>query len=66
MKYNSKKTIGLITVCSIVIVIAMLVNYRITQHVVERTVIAQQEDIAGKAANTEAFFVGSSSTFSPQ
>ncbi len=52
MKYNSKKTIGLITVCSIVIVIAMLVNYRITQHVVERTVIAQQEDIAGKAANT--------------
>ncbi len=35
-----------------VILIAMLVNYRITQHVVERTVIAQQEDITAKAVNT--------------
>ena len=52
MKYNSKKTIAVITICSIVILIAMLINYRITQHVVERTVIAQQEDIAGKAVNT--------------
>ncbi len=52
MKYNSKKTIGIITVCSVVILIAMLVNYRITQHVVERTVIAQQEDITAKAVNT--------------
>lgn len=52
MKYNSKKTIAIITLCSVVILIAMLVNYRLTQHVVESTVIAQQEDIADKAANT--------------
>lgn len=52
MKYNSKKTITIITLCSLVILAAMLINYRITQHVVEGTVIAQQEDIAGKAANT--------------
>ncbi len=52
MKYNSKKTIAIITVCSVVILTAMLVNYRITQHVVERTVIAQQEDITAKAVNT--------------
>lgn len=52
MKYNSKKTMTVITLCSVVILSAMLVNYRITQHVVERTVVAQQEDIAGKAANT--------------
>ncbi|MDK9706735.1 MAG: cache domain-containing protein [Desulforhopalus sp.] len=52
MKYNSKKTIAIITICSVVILIAMLVNYRLTQHVVETTVIAQQEDIADKAANT--------------
>ncbi|MFH0783997.1 MAG: cache domain-containing protein [Pseudomonadota bacterium] len=52
MRYNSKKTIVVITICSVVILAAMLVNYRITQHVVEGTVIAQQEDIANKAANT--------------
>jgi PAS domain S-box-containing protein len=52
MKYNSKKTITIITLCALLILAAMLVNYRITQHVVEGTVIAQQEDIAGKAANT--------------
>ena len=52
MKYNSKKTITIITLCALLILAAMLVNYRITQHVVEGTVIAQQEDIADKAANT--------------
>jgi len=52
MKYNSKKTITIILLCALLILVAMLVNYRITQHVVEGTVIAQQEDIAGKAANT--------------
>ena len=52
MKYNSKKTITIITVCSVIVLAAMLVNYRITQHVVESTVIAQQEDITAKAVNT--------------
>lgn len=52
MKYNSKKAISVITICSLFILTAILVNYRITQHVVESTVIAHQEDIAGKATNT--------------
>jgi PAS domain S-box-containing protein len=52
MKYPIKKTIAIITLCAVVILIATIVNYRITQHVVEKTVIAQQEDIATKAVNT--------------
>ncbi len=52
MKYPIKKTIAIITLCSLVILVATLINYRITQHVVEKTVIAQQEDIASKAVNT--------------
>lgn len=52
MKYNFKKTIIVITVCSAIILAATLINYRIAQHVVEKTVIAQQEDIATKAVST--------------
>jgi PAS domain S-box-containing protein len=52
MKYPIKKTITIITVCAVVILAATIINYRITQHVVEQTVIAQQEDIATKAVNT--------------
>ncbi|HBG20557.1 MAG TPA: hypothetical protein DDY32_15135 [Desulfobulbaceae bacterium] len=52
MKYPIKKTLLIVTGCAIVILVATLVNYRITQHVVEKTVIAQQEEMAGKAVNT--------------
>lgn len=51
-KYPIKKTIAIITACSVVILIATIINYRITQHVVEKTVIGRQEDIATKAVNT--------------
>ncbi len=52
MKYHIKKTITVITLSSIAVLTATIINYRITQHVVEKTVIAQQEEIATKAANT--------------
>ena len=52
MKYPIKKTLLIVTGCAVVILVATFVNYRITQHVVEKTVIAQQEEIAGKAVNT--------------
>lgn len=52
MKYPIKKTLLIVTGCAIVILVATLVNYRITQHVVEKTVIAQQEEMAGKAVDT--------------
>ncbi len=52
MKYHIKKTIIIITLSSLAILTATIINYRITQHVVEKTVIAQQEDIATKAVNT--------------
>ncbi len=52
MKYNSKKTILIITISAAVILAAILVNYRITQHVVEKTLIAQQQEIADKATTT--------------
>lgn len=52
MIYNSKKTIFITLSCSVMILAALLVNYRITQHVVESTVIAQQEDITAKAVQT--------------
>ena len=51
MKYNIKKVIAVITLCSLVILAATIINYRITQHVVEKTVIAQQEDNADKVVN---------------
>ena len=52
MKYPIRKTLLVVAGCAIVILVATFVNYRITQHVVERTVIAQQEEMAGKAVNT--------------
>ncbi len=52
MKYPIKKTLLIVAGCAVVILVATLVNYRITQHVVEKTVIAQQEEMAGKAVNT--------------
>ncbi len=52
MKYPIKKTLGAIAACALVLLTATLINYRITQHVVEKTVISQQEEVAGKAVNT--------------
>ena len=52
MKYPIKKTLGAIAVCALVLLTATLINYRITQHVVEKTVISQQEEVTGKAVNT--------------
>ncbi len=52
MKYPIRKTLLIVTGCAVVILVATFVNYRITQHVVEKTVIAQQEEMAGKAVST--------------
>jgi sensor c-di-GMP phosphodiesterase-like protein len=52
MKYNIKKTIFIITACSVVILAVAVINYRIARHVVEQTVIAQQRDFATKAVYT--------------
>lgn len=56
-RYNSKKVLSLIAIAAAAILAAVMVNYRITQHVLERTVIAQQEDIAAKATNTVEFWL---------
>lgn len=52
MKYPIKKTLLIVAGCAVIILVATLVNYRITQHVVEKTVIARQEEMAGKAVST--------------
>ena len=52
MKHHIKKTILFITAFSIVILTVAVINYRIARHVVEKTVIAQQEDLATKAVGT--------------
>jgi len=52
MKYPIRKTLLVVAGCAVVILVATFVNYRITQHVVEKTVIAQQEELAGKAVST--------------
>jgi PAS domain S-box-containing protein len=56
-RYNSKKVLFYIAIAAAAILVAVMVNYRITQHVLERTVIAQQEDIAAKATNTVEFWL---------
>lgn len=48
----TKKYIISIAVLAVVILIAAAINYRITQHIVEKTIAAQQEDLAVKAADT--------------
>jgi PAS domain S-box-containing protein len=49
--WNKKNIITLAVVATVILVVAG-VTYRITQHIVEKTIAAQQEDLAIKAANT--------------
>ncbi len=48
----TKKHIITLAILAAVILIVAAINYRITQHIVDRTIAAQQEDLAVKAANT--------------
>jgi PAS domain S-box-containing protein len=49
---RTKKHIITLAVLTAVIFVVAGINYRITQHIVERTIAAQQEDLAIKAADT--------------
>ncbi len=48
----NRKNITTLAVLAIVILFVAGINYRITQHIVEKTIATQQEDLAIKAANT--------------
>ncbi len=52
MNLLTKKRIIALAVIAAVIFIVAGINYRITQHIVEKTIAAQQEDLAIKAADT--------------
>lgn len=52
MILRSKKHIITLAVLTAVIFVVAGINYRITQHIVEKTIAAQQEDLAIKAADT--------------
>lgn len=52
IKMPHKKYSITVSVLSVLILVAVAVNHRITQHVVEKTIASQQEEIATKAANT--------------
>ncbi|MDP3479697.1 MAG: cache domain-containing protein [Desulfoprunum sp.] len=52
MNIKIRKSIIIMTVLSGVVLAAVAINYRITQHIVEKTIIAQQQDLAAKAAST--------------
>ncbi len=52
MNLWNKKYIITLAVLAAVILIVAGINYRITQHIVEKTIATQQEDLAIKAANT--------------
>ena len=52
MKLWTKKHIITVAVLASTILVVAIINYRITQHIVDRTIAAQQEDLAIKAANT--------------
>lgn len=47
-----KKYIVTVVSLATVILVAAAINYKITQHIVEKTIAAQQEDLAQKAADT--------------
>lgn len=49
---STKKHIITLAVLTAVIFVVAGINYRITQHIVEKTIAAQQEDLAIKAADT--------------
>ncbi len=49
--WTKKHNITLVVLATVILVVAAI-NYRITQHIVDKTIAAQQEDLAIKAANT--------------
>lgn len=51
MNIKIRKSIVIMTVLSAVVLAAVAVNYRITQHIVEKTIVAQQKDLAAKTAS---------------
>ncbi len=58
MNLLTKKRIIALAVLATVIFIVAGINYRITQHIVEKTIAAQQEDLAVKAADTVEMWLG--------
>ena len=52
MIQQTKKYILFGTILATVVLVIAAVNYRVTKHIVEETIAAQQEDIAAKAADT--------------
>ena len=48
----SKRQLVTLAVVTTVILVVAAINYRITQHIVEKTIATQQEDLAIKAADT--------------
>lgn len=57
MQHLFTKRTAIIAACAIVVLVAALVNSRMAQHVVEKTVLAQQEDIVDKAVTTVEFWL---------
>ena len=51
MSFKTRKSIIYMSLLSVVVLVAVVINYRITNHIVEKTIIAQQEDLATKVAS---------------
>ncbi len=51
MSFKTRKSIIYMSLLSVVVLVAVVINYRITTHIVEKTIIAQQEDLATKVAS---------------
>ena len=52
MEGKVRKAILIMSAVCLIILAAAVINYRITKHVVEKTIVAEQEDITSKAAST--------------
>jgi len=52
MNLWTKRNVITIVVLAAVVLVAAVVNYRFTQHIVDETIAEQQEDLAKKAADT--------------
>ena len=50
--FQTRQAIQIIAVLTIVILVAVVFNYRITRNVVEKTIVKHQQEIATKAADT--------------
>ena len=58
MNVFRKKIVVWSVICSLVILTLAAINYRLARHVVEKTVITQQEDLVAKAVNTVEIWLG--------